>query len=376
MPIGTRAKLASTAVALVVMVVIGTPAFAIVDSTPDSVDVHALAKPTQKPKPSHPHATPTPAPTATPRPTAAPTPRATPKPVATRVPDATPRRTDRQKKDDRNGKSSKRRADASPTGETPTSTPGGLGGGLRPPGAGTTGRSGPSPELLGIATLLAALVGLGTVRLLFGRSRRNAGAPPAPVAARIHATQAPNEAWTNVRLDDTEALPEWLRLDAEPERAQLAHIPAISPITPFNAPEHRSPMPADTPPTSLEPDRGPQRFSEPVGDGAMRLAVGPRGSELLDHPSDEAGAVLATLVAGDEVEVQDVEEPWLLVATPLGATGWIRSESLALDAPAANQGGSAGTAPAAQLPLSAPRHGGKRRGPRVQRRSRSAEQPS
>ena len=59
----------------------------------------------------------------------------------------------------------------------------------------------------------------------------------------------------------------------------------------------------------------------------MRLAVTTDRAELLDQPS-EVGVVLTTLIAGDEVEIQDLQDPWVRVLTPLGATGWISSASL------------------------------------------------
>ena len=179
--------------------------------------------------------------------------------------------------------------------------------------------------------------------------------------------------WTNVRLDDNDALPPWLRAIAEPERAPLVvgaphfrraplledepvlqHEPLLEdepfphdepPFEPEPLSQHEpfiqdEPLPRpepfvhDEPPFEPEPLPQPeqparlaQSFAEPLEAGAMRLSVTADQTELLDQPSD-VGVVLTTLVAGDEIEVQDLAEPWVRVVTPSGATGWIASESL------------------------------------------------
>ena len=58
-----RAKSASVAVALLVTAILGAPAFATDQPDGGGNGVTTLAKPTNKPRPSHPHATPTPGPT-------------------------------------------------------------------------------------------------------------------------------------------------------------------------------------------------------------------------------------------------------------------------------------------------------------------------
>jgi hypothetical protein len=367
MPIGTRARFAALAVALVVTALIGAPVVASGDGAPVSADAvanaAANAKPSQKPKPPHPHAT------ATPAPTSRATPKPTPNPAATAAPDATPRRTDRPRKGDATPRPSKAPADSASGSGDATATPRDPADGMSAPGGGSASSAGPSPELLGFAGFLAAVVGLGTL-WVFTRRRRKPGPALTPVAARVQAAPPPRETWTNVRLDDNEALPSWLRLDAAPERAQLAHMPPVTPMRPFEPP----PLP-DAPLAGVAdaaPDaREPRRFVEPMSDGALRLVVETPASALLDQPNEQVGVVLATLIAGDDVEVQDLEESWVRVTTPLGSSGWIRAESL----------GFAGEPTAGAEPAAASRSdqqpiAGRRRGLRLPRRSRSAEQPS
>jgi hypothetical protein len=378
MPIGTRAKLASMAVALLVTAIVGAPTLALDGAGPADETIHALAKPTQKPRPSHPHATAAPTPTVTPQPTPAPTPKPTAKPNATVVPAPTPRATDRPRRGDETPKPSRKPGKGSVASADPTAS-GTDDGGLSVPGAGgagATGSRGPSPGLLGLATFLAAVVGLATLWFLT-RSRRRAAALT-PVAARVQAAPPQREAWLNAGLDDDAALPEWLRLNGEPEPAQLAHVPPRVPLPPFE-PE---PVPSD----ELEPHqapalREPHHFADPIGDSGMRLIVEATGSALLDQPNQDVGVVLATLVAGDEVEVQDLEDPWVRVVTPVGATGWIRGESLGFGAPAPGEAAvPAGHEPGVEEPGRSahepPAPPTKRRGMRLPRRARSAGQPS
>ena len=124
------------------------------------------------------------------------------------------------------------------------------------------------------------------------------------------------------------------------------------------------------------PARPPATFEQPLEAGAMRLAVGSHRTELLDQPGD-FGVVLATLIAGDEVEIQDIEEPWLRVVTPLGTTGWLHSASLGVGGPA-DAPVAAASAPGEDVPnhtiepQESAERPSKRRGPGRPRRSRSA----
>jgi len=98
----------------------------------------------------------------------------------------------------------------------------------------------------------------------------------------------------------------------------------------------------------------------------MRLSVTVDRTKLLDGPS-ELGVVLATLIGGDEIEVQDLDEPWVRVLTPLGATGWIRSTSLGVGGAAPDTAGAGeSTEPSESTESPEP----KRRGFRLPRRSR------
>jgi hypothetical protein len=315
MPIATRTKLAALAVALLVTAIVGAPALAIDGAGQDGGGVQAFAKPTNKPP--HPHATPTPtpAPTATPRPT--PTPKPTAKPNPTPAPTAI--QTARPGRADETPKPTKRPgrdADASDAPSVPASSDDGEPSAPVPGGAGVAGGRGPSPEVLGIAVALAALVGLGTLWFLTRSRRRRSPPLPSIVAARVQAMPPLAERWTNVRLDDNEALPDWLRALAEPDRGPLA------------LPQPERPTPP-TPVLAPAP-RPPRRFAEPLGEGTMRLLVGATGGDLLDQPSDEVGVLLTTLVEGDEVEIQDLADPWVRVLTSLGSSGWMRSEALSL----------------------------------------------
>ena len=325
MPTGARVKFASVAVAVLVTALIGAPAFAIEQPDVGGDGVTPFAKPSDKPRPSHPHATPTPGPTPglTPKPTPKatpgpnPDPNPNPAPEPEPEPEPTPRRTDRPSDGAATPKPPKRPSasvGSSVAGSRPSDTiPPAL---LMGAGAGTSSTR-PSPEVVGLAALLAAVAGLGTL-WVFTRRRRRRPVSPGPVAPR--AGTAPAAAgWTNVRLDDNEALPSWLRAIAEPERASL------QPGSPTFSME---PPPGVEPAVEHEhPARPAHTFAEPLQAGAMRLAVGADRTELIDQPSD-LGVVLTTLVAGDEVEVQDIEEPWVRVLTPLGSTGWLRTASL------------------------------------------------
>jgi len=378
-PTGARIRSASVAVAILVTALGGAPAFAIEQPPGRGDGVTALAKPTDKPRPSHPHATPTPGPTPgptpTPRITPAPKPKPTPKPDATATPDATPRATERPRKNDPTPRPSKRPPESAETSLGPTSTPRHDSGGMQAPGSGTTSSTGPSPELLGVAFTSAALVGVGSLWFVFGRRRRR---PPRPAPAVVNAAAPPpsEERWTNVRLDDNDALPPWLRALSEPERSPL---PASAPLLldermPLDEPG-RVDLPVGEPEPEL-PARPPATFEQPLEAGAMRLAVGSHRTELLDQPGD-FGVVLATLFAGDEVEIQDIAEPWLRVVTPLGTTGWLRSASLGVGGPG-EASVAAAPAPAEDLPnhtiepQESAERPSKRRGPGRPRRSHSA----
>ena len=328
MPIGARAKFASVAVAVLVTALIGVPALAIEQPDVGGTGVPAFAKPSDKPRPSHPHATPTPAPTPgptpkpTPKVTPAPTPNPNPNPIP--EPDPTPRRTDRPGEGAATPKPSKR-----PSASSGSSVASSLPSDTIPPalimgaGAGASSTR-PSPEVVGLASLLAAVAGLGTLWAFTRRRRRRPG-PPGPAATRSGTAPAAS-GWTNVRLDDNDALPSWLRAIAEPERAPLQ---PGSPLFSMEPPPRAEPAVEHA-----HPGRPVQTFAEPLQEGAMRLAVGAEQTELIDQPSD-LGVVLTTLVAGDEVEIQDIEEPWVRVVTPLGSTGWLRTASLGVGGPRA-----------------------------------------
>lgn len=379
MPIGPRARTVSLAVAILVTGLTVVPAVAVERAPGGAGDITAFAKPSQKPKPSHPNATPVPTPVPTPAPTPVPTPRVTPRPdqtPTTPTTPGTPRTTERPAKDDPTPRPSKRPkndAEASP-GPTPTFRDDG--GGMEAPSAGTTGRVGPSPEVLGLATTLAAMVGLGFLWIVLRHRRRQPRPTPGPVAARVAAVPPLEERWTTASLDDNDALPVWLRALAEPERAPLAprdpaartepvfahDLPATDePYVPFEA------QPAER---ATEPARAPVTFLEPIADGAMRLAVGSDESQLLDQPGD-AGVALGTLRTGDEVEIEDIQEPWIRVVTPLGQHGWIRSDALGFGMPPAADASTAARETTAPDPSDAPTH---RRGLRLPRRPRSAGQ--
>lgn len=377
MPIGTRARTASLAVAILVTALAVVPAVAVEQAPGGAGDITAFAKPTQKPRPSHPHATPVPTPVPTPQPTPVPTPLVTPRPDPTTATQATPRTTQRPPNDDPTPRASKRPTKGVDASAAPSPTFRDDGGGMEAPSAGTTGQVGPSPEVLGLATTLAAMVGLGFMWIVLRHRRRQPRPTPGPVAARVAAVPPLEERWMTASLDDNDALPVWLRALAEPERAPLAprdsppprepslahDLPATDePYVPFQA------QPAEPAP---DPARAPVTFLEPIAEGGMRLAIGSDESELLDQPGD-AGVALATLRAGDEVEILDIQEPWLRVVTPLGQHGWIRSDALGFGAPPAADPGTADSETAAPDPTDAPSQ--RRRGLRLPRRPRSAGQ--
>lgn len=241
-------------------------------------------------------------------------------------------------------------------------------------GAGGVSSIRPTPEVLALAAFLAVSVGLGSLWLFTRRRRRRTDAT---VPAEMRSKVAPVAGWTNVRLDDNDALPSWLRAIAEPERAPLTRatpifsnepllddepvledeplrstapapqrepmsalerepMSALEPMAALEPLPALEPMPALEPLPALEPalaaaEPAPIRFAhtftEPLEAGAMRLAITADQTELLDEPSD-GGVVLTTLIAGDEIEIQDMEERWVRVVTARGATGWLRSASL------------------------------------------------
>ena len=126
-------------------------------------------------------------------------------------------------------------------------------------GGGPTSSNGPAPEVLG----LAAVVGLGSVWLLTRRRRRRTTSP-APVAASV-AAAPPDAGWTNVRLDDNDALPAWLRTIPQTEQASPA---SSEPLFAMEQPRSSEPEVELAPPGRLA-----QTFLEPLPPGAMRLAV-------------------------------------------------------------------------------------------------------
>jgi hypothetical protein len=366
MPIGARVKSASVAVAILVTAILCAPAFAIEQPSDGGNGVTTFAKPSDKPRPSHPRATPTPGPTPTPTPK--PTPRSTPAPNPTPQPEPTPRTTNPPRQDTATPKPSKRPSASDETGVAGSAPPGTLAPGTNIGGAGGASSRGPSPEVLGLGAFLAAIAGLGSL-WLFTRRRRRRSLAPAPVALSTQAAAA-SAGWTNVRLDDNEALPSWLRAIAEPERAPLA------PTSPLFVREE-PPRPKEPEPELGLPARPAQTFAESLEPGAMRLAIAADQTELLDQPG-AFGAVLTTLIAGDEVEIQDIEEPWVRVVTPLGSTGWLRTASLGVGgAPPDEPMSAEPTQPPeepvpAEPPEPAEPDEPKRRGVRTPRRSGSA----
>jgi hypothetical protein len=229
-----------------------------------------------------------------------------------------------------------------------------------PFGGGGVAGVGPGPEVLALGAGLAGIAGLVAIRMLNGRRRRDQPLEPARLAAA--AAMAPNPGggtWRNLSLDDDASLPRWLRasgrqepedapkpqfgcdpVDAPPTRAFDA-LPAVERVPAIELPAPDEPaleLPArDEPPVQLDPEaeardqlghRGPLTFAEPVGASAMRLRVGRPGVELLAEPFQAEARVLAELGPGDEVEILELEDPWVKVQTPLGDSGWIDAAAL------------------------------------------------
>jgi hypothetical protein len=214
--------------------------------------------------------------------------------------------------------------------------------------------SGPSPEVLGLAAFLAAVVGLGSLWILTSRRRRR-GSAPAPVRTRAEVAATASD-WTNVRLDDNDALPPWLRAIPQAE-----HDPAMPSELLFAIDPPHPDESAEAAPEEALPPRLTQTFLGPLEPGAMRLAVTAAQTDLLDQPSD-LGVTLTTLSTGDEVEIQELEEPWVRVVTPLGSTGWLRTASLGV-------GGAPPEGTASDEPPAQPQP--KRRAVKTPRRSRA-----
>jgi hypothetical protein len=290
MSIGARARTASVAVALLVTALLGAPALAGVSgSAVDGVDgITAFGQETPKPTKKRPRSTDErPPPTSSLRPLPLPT---------------------------------------EPTLAT-----------------GATASSGPGPEAIGFGALAAGLVGLGFIRLL-GRRRRGDSLEPDRRAAVV-AGAAPVAAaggWRNLSLDDDDRLPSLLR--SKPQAGEMhtaewlpaaqaieAPVPEAPPAEEYAADWRPAAWPIQTPVPEAQPRlpaRSPWTFREPVGATAMRLAVGYATVELLDEPNEGTGRAVAELVAGDEVEILELEGAWVSVVTPLGLSGWIPSAAL------------------------------------------------
>jgi hypothetical protein len=323
MPIGARVKSASVVVAALVTALAVVPAMALEQgSDPGTTSVVTLAKQTTRPRP---HETPTAAPKATPKEATATTrpASATDRPAgggdanadATKLP-------------------GKGEAKEAPSSSEPA--PVVLDDTDKPLPAGATASNGPGPDVLALGVGLAGILGLGWVRMLASRRRREADLEPARLAA-VAAQATVAKGWKDLALEDDEQLPRWLRASgrrapletadraeraasaAPGERAARAGLlDRVGPSTETSA---------WTPPP-LTPSRQPLKFAAPVGASAMRLVVTDSRCELYDQPDANDAWVLAELGAGDEVEILDIAEPWVKVETPLGHAGWIRSTSL------------------------------------------------
>ena len=119
--------------------------------------------------------------------------------------------------------------------------------------------------MLGLATALAAFVGIGSL-WFFTRRRRRGPDEPVPVDMKAKVA-APTARWTNVRLDDNEALPPMLRAIAESERAPLAGGAPHFRRQPVYAEEpllDDEPVLEEEPLRSYEPmhEDGPSRWNE------------------------------------------------------------------------------------------------------------------
>ena len=280
------------------------------------------AKPTHRPKVTP---TPTPAPTAAPTPTPRATARPTATPAATRTPaptkappkaTAAPAATKAAAKTPRPTRTPKASATLRPSASARTTT-GPAGGGTtsgRGSGVGESPTSGPLAEkdvlMLGILLLTFGSIS-GVALFVFGRRQ----APRSPRLAAAGAVVAEpvspptrHDDWAPEPANDEEAgLPRWLRPSVREGR--------------FWTPERASPS------RHLLARRAAAFTAAPT-DG-VRMAVRYDDTTLFDSPNESYAAIVGRLHTGDEVFVTRTDADWAQVHTPMGATGWVPSMTLA-----------------------------------------------
>lgn len=69
-------------------------------------------------------------------------------------------------------------------------------------------------------------------------------------------------------------------------------------------------------------------FVDPAAAGVQRVRIAHRRVRLLSAPDDRRATVLGRLEHGDEVELADAIEGYLLVRNPTGMIGWIRRNTV------------------------------------------------
>lgn len=345
MLVGARPRIASLAIAVVVMAGVVMPVIAS-QGRPDAGGtswIQALAKrpkptptpvPTASPAPSPlvtpaasapasptpvPSAPPTPAPSASASPTPAPT--ATPRPTSTPAPK--PRATARPA----------RATPATAPTSTPSSLAAGAGASARPSadpaslhGALTSDEGGLTPQRVrwleaGLASLLVLVVVTGGGWLILRRRGDGRSRPPDLAAAAAVAAPALTSAPAAVRRQaspEEAGTPRWLRASVRAER--------FAPARTELAPRRYSAM------------REATTFDHPADAAAIRMLVRYDGVALLDQTNEVFAQVISELGTGDEVEIVDVVDVWAEVQTPHGYRGWV--PTMTLRAPQAGGGAS------------------------------------
>jgi hypothetical protein len=121
-----------------------------------------------------------------------------------------------------------------------------------------------------------------------------------------------------------------MRDKVSPRSLVLAHAaaggPASSPAPTSSALEPKA-FAAPASPNAIPPKV--RVFDHPPASGVERFRVAYIRVRLSSAPDDLRSTELGRLDRGDEVELVDSFEGYLLVRTPTGVTGWIRRNALA-----------------------------------------------
>jgi hypothetical protein len=89
-----------------------------------------------------------------------------------------------------------------------------------------------------------------------------------------------------------------------------------------------APAAAVVQPSWAAPTPSARTFDQPPAAGVERLRISYRRVRLSSAPDDLRSTELGRLDRGDEVELVDSLEGYLLIRTPTGITGWVQQNAL------------------------------------------------